>query len=149
MKLNPECIRYTLLYLEEILTYSHDSNDGIEHNYIGIRTLADKMYEKHKYSREDVYYSVEKLLEAKYISTMSMNLGSRNSILVCDISDITYEGHNFLNTIRPEKIWKATLKKAKQIGGMSIKTLSLVSSSIIQGLAGNTEFIQSIVDLLK
>lgn len=149
MKINPDCIRDILLYLENHLTYVHDQNDGIEHNYIGIRTLADKIHEKHKHSKEDVYYSVEKLLEARYISAMSMNLGSRNSILVCDIADITYEGHNFLNTIRPEKIWKATLKKAKQIGGMSIKTLSLVSSSIMQGMAGNTEFIQSIVDILK
>ena len=68
---------------------------------------------------------------------------------ICEIQNITWNGHQFLNTIRPDSIWNATKKKAKQIGGMSIHGLSLISSAIMQGLASNPDFIQSIVDKLK
>ena len=55
----------------------------------------------------------------------------------------------FLGTIRPKSIWEATKNKAKQIGGMSVHSLSIISSAIMQGLASNPDFIQSIVDKMK
>lgn len=63
----------------------------------------------------------------------------------CPISAISYNGRMFLNTIHPKTIWDATKEKAKQIGRMSIHSLSIISSAIMQGLASNTDFIQSIV----
>lgn len=55
----------------------------------------------------------------------------------------------FINKIRPDTIWNATKKKSKEIGGMSIQSLSMISTSIMQGLASNSDFIQSIVDKMK
>ena len=75
--------------------------------------------------------------------------GHDKSILYCPISDISYSGHMFLGTIRSKSIWEATKTKAKQIGGMSVHSLSIISSAIMQGLASNTDFIQSIVDKIK
>ncbi|WP_369525883.1 DUF2513 domain-containing protein [Thomasclavelia cocleata] len=62
---------------------------------------------------------------------------------------MTWNGHQFLETIRPNTIWEAVRNKAKQIGGVSISGLSIISSSVIQGLASNPDFIQSIVDKIK
>lgn len=70
-------------------------------------------------------------------------------MMFCDIENITWNGHQFLNTIRPTTIWEATKSKAKQIGGMSLHGLSMVSMSIMQGLASNPDFIQSIVNMMK
>lgn len=70
-------------------------------------------------------------------------------MMFCDIENITWNGHQFLENIRPNTIWEATKNKAKQIGGISIHGLSLISMSIIQGLASNSDFIQSIVDMMK
>lgn len=149
MKINPDCIRDVLLYLEENLAYNHDRQDGIEHNTITMYTIAEDLHNQKGYETDDVNYSVEKLLEIRYIISSGESRGRNNSILYCPISDISYNGHMFLNTIRPKTIWEATKSKAKQIGGMSIHSLSMISSTIMQGLASNSDFIQSIVDAIK
>lgn len=40
-------------------------------------------------------------------------------------------------------------KKARQIGGMSVHSMSVISSAIMQELASNHDFIQSIVDKIN
>ncbi len=149
MKLNPDCIRDVLLYLEENLSYNHERQDSIEHASITMRKISEDLHNQKGYEIDDVNYSIEKLLEIKYIIPETQLRGHNNSILYCPISDISYNGHMFLSTIRPKSIWEATKDKAKQIGGMSIQSLSMISSAIMQGLASNTDFIQSIVDKIK
>ncbi len=149
MKLNPDCIRDVLLYLEENLSYNHERQDSIEHNSIIIDKISEDLHNEKGYEIDDVNYSIEKLLEIKYIIPETTIRGNNNSILYCPISDISYNGHMFLGTIRPKSIWEATKTKAKQIGGMSIQSLSMISSAIMQGLASNSDFIQSIVDKMK
>lgn len=148
MKINPDCIRDVLLYLEENLSYNHETKSSIEHNSITIHKISEDLYKK-GYEIDDVNYSIEKLIEIRYITPATELRGHNKSILYCPISDITYSGHMFLDTIRPKSIWDATTTKAKQIGGMSIHSLSIISTSIMQGLASNSDFIQSIVDLIK
>lgn len=149
MKLNPDCIRDVLLYLEENLSYNHDNQGSIEHNSITMHKISEDLHNEKGYEIDDINYSVEKLLEIRYINSETQLRGHNNSILYCPISDISYNGHLFLGTIRPKSIWDATKKKAKQIGGMSIHSLSMISSAIMQGLASNQDFIQSIVNSLK
>lgn len=149
MKLNPDCIRDVLLYLEENLSYNHETEGSIEHNTITIHKISKDLHEEKGYEIDDINYSVEKLLEIRYIISATELRGSNNSILYCPISDISYNGHMFLGTIRPKSIWEATKNKAKQIGGMSVHSLSIISSAIMQGLASNPDFIQSIVDKMK
>ena len=149
MKLDPDCIRDVLLYLEENLSYNHDSNGSIEHNSITMHKISEDLHNEKGYEIDDVNYSIEKLLEIRYIIPATELRGHNNSILYCPIYDISYIGHIFLGTIRPKSIWEATKTKAKQIGGISIHGLSLISSAIMQGLASNPDFIQSIVDKMK
>ncbi len=146
MKLNPDCIRDVLLYLEENLSYNHERQDAIEHNSITMHKISEDLHNEKGYEIDDVNYSVEKLIEIRYIIPETQLRGHNNSILYCPISDISYNGHIFLGTIRPKSIWDATKEKAKQIGGMSVHSLSMISSAIMQGLASNSDFIQSIVD---
>lgn len=149
MKLNPDCVRDVLLYLEKNLSYNHERQDSIEHNSITVDKISEDLHNEKGYEIDEVIYSIEKLLEIRYIIPATELRGRNNSILYCPISDISYNGHMFLGTIRPKSIWEATKNKAKQIGGMSVHGLSLISSAIIQGLASNTDFIQSIVDKLN
>ena len=149
MKLNPDCIRDVLLYLEDNLSYNHDRQDSIEHNSITMHKISEDLHNQKGYEIDDINYSVEKLLEIRYIIPETKITGDNNNILYCPISDISYNGHMFLSTIRPKSIWDATKEKAKQIGGMSIQSLSMISSAIMQGLASNADFIQSIVDKIK
>lgn len=147
MKLNPDCIRDTLLYLEEQLTINCKNNTF---EFITLSQLTDGMLNKHKtkYTEEDIWYTVYNLKQVHFIEG-KINDAGNHRMMFCDIENITWNGHQFLNTIRPDTIWEATKKKAKQIGGMSISALSIISSAIMQGLASNSDFIQSIVDGLK
>ncbi len=149
MNLNPDCIRDVLLYLEENLSYNHERRDSIEHNSITMHKISEDLHNEKGYEIDDVNYSIEKLIEIRYIIPETQLRGRNNSILYCPISDISYNGHMFLGTIRPKSIWDATKEKARQIGGMSVHSLSMISSAIMQGLASNSDFIQSIVDKMK
>ena len=146
MKLKPDCVRDTLLYLEEQLTINCKNNTF---KSITLEELTEKMIEKYpKYNEEDIWYTVYNLKEVRFIEG-KINDASNHRMMFCDIENITWNGHQFLATVRPDTIWEATKAKAKQIGGMSVQGLSMISMSILQGLASNSDFIQSIVNSLK
>ena len=146
MKLNPDCVRDTLLYLEETLTINCRKDNF---NSITLHQLTKEMIDKYnKYTEDDIWYTVYNLKEIHFIEGR-INDAGKHKMMFCDIENITWNGHQFLNTIRPTTIWEATKSKAKQIGGMSLHGLSMISMSIIQGLASNPDFIQSIVNMMK
>nr|DAN83882.1 MAG TPA: protein of unknown function DUF2513 [Caudoviricetes sp.] len=90
MKLNHECFRDVLLYLEDNLNLGQkikfDLNTDI--------ALTSK------YSKEDIIYSSLKLLEADFISAKVYNTIQQYGTIVIEISSITYNGHLFLDSIR-------------------------------------------------
>ena len=147
MKLNLDCVRDTLLLLEDKLSINY-----IEDRFepITLYQLTEAMLELHpdKYTNEDVWYTIYNLIQVRYIEGIFKDAG-KQKMAICSIENISWGGHQFLATIRPETIWEATKTKAKSIGGMSVTGLSLVASSIMQGLASNQSFIQSITDMLK
>lgn len=146
MKLNPDCVRDTLLLLEEKLSINY-----VEEKFesITLYQLTEAMLELHpdKYTNEDVWYTIYNLIQVRYIEGIFKDAG-KQKMAICSIENISWGGHQFLATIRPETIWEATKSKAKAIGGMSVSGLSLVASSVIQGLASNPSFIQSIINSL-
>lgn len=146
MKLNPDCVRDTLLFLEDKLSINY-VEDRFEP--ITLYQLTEAMLELHpnKYTNEDVWYTVYNLIQVHYIEGIFKDAG-KTRLYICNIDNISWGGHQFLATIRPETIWEATKSKAKTIGGMSVTGLSLISSSIMQGLASNPSFIQSIINSL-
>lgn len=146
MQLNPDCIRDTLLLLEEQLTINYQDKNF---NSISLKQLTEMMMLKHtQYDAEDIWYTIYNLHQIHFIEGR-INDAGRQKMMFCDIENITWAGHQFLNTIRSDKIWDAVKKKATQIGGMSVYSLSLISSSIMQGIASSPDFIQSIVKLFK
>lgn len=146
MKLNPDCVRDTLLYLEETLTINCKEKNF---NSITLQQLTTEMLNKYnQYTEDDIWYTIYNLKEIHFIEGKINDTGN-HKMTFCNIENITWDGHQFLNTIRPETIWKAMKSKAKQIGGMSLHGLSMISMSIVQGLASNPDFIQSIVNMMK
>lgn len=129
MKLNPDCIRDVLLELEkqEYNTRTH------------INDLIEKLTQ---YSKEDIEYSCLKLLEGGYIVGNSSLTSYRNIPLVDDIFDITYKGHEFLNTIRPVSRWNKLKSIGNTAGSFSLKLIKDVGTKI--ALSEITEFIKNV-----
>lgn len=96
MKVNPDCVRDILLYLEENLILVDDEySSKIEHKDISLTSIIEELTNDEKYKVNEIKYSVEKLLEIGFISSKRINIGANKSIISCPISDITWDGHHF------------------------------------------------------
>ena len=145
MKLNPDCIRDILLYLEENLSYTN-SLISMEHNEIAIHKVISDVNNKYSYTKEDIQYSIEKLLEIKFIVVNQLKRNNNGYIIFGNIFDITWDGHNFLNNVRPKSVWEATKKGASKIGLMSIHSLNMISSKVIDKIISDSPLIDKIIN---
>lgn len=119
MKLNHDCVRAVLLYLEEHLELT---------NKICLTDVHIDLFDDN-----DILYTGRKLHEAGYISASIRNdvFGSDSSILV---SEITWEGHKFLDTIRDNQVWSQTKKILSKVSSSSISFVSNVASQVLANI---------------
>lgn len=143
MKLNPDCIRDTLLYLETELQI--DSTRG-KFKKIPLGKIQEHFEEK--YSKDDIWYSVYNLKEIRYIDGTFQD-SSSSVMYICNISNITWSGHEFLNSVRPKTVWDATKNGAKKLGLMSISALNMIASEITKAIVTNPTLINNIVSSIK
>lgn len=126
MKLNHDCVRDLLLYIEENLSYGY---------YIDPATVEIK-----KYSHDEILYSADKLLEANYLDGIKKTyIGSQYPTI--HINSITWSGHQFLDNIRDDGIWKSTKNVVSKFSSVSLSMLCSIASQII------TSLIKSKIDL--
>ena len=116
MKLNHDCVRDLLLYLEENLTCE---------NKIAIHNLQLKHYTK-----PELIYTADKLTEANFIKCIRKDCYDDNAVTLFAKS-ITYEGHQLLDTIRDDGVWKETKKIANKVATVPIKMLSEIGTKVI------------------
>lgn len=121
MKLKKECVRDVLKYLENNLQY----NSSIFAHEIKLQ----------KYSSEDILYTCEKLYEAGFLNIKIQKYISDEVPLIMILS-ITYEGHQFLDNIRSNAIWKETKSAMKEVGSLSINIMSQVATNLISNKLG-------------
>lgn len=80
-------------------------------------------------SAEDVAkleYHLTLLSDAKFISL------TRRSGGYWVIDGITWEGHDFLDSVRDPRIWKLTKAGAEQAGGFSVEMLKALAKGILK-----------------
>lgn len=120
MKLNKDCIRDLLIYLEDNLSYTHRISTG---------SLCLK-----DYTRDELVYTVERLSEAGFINANKICNGPCTPTY--HIFSLTYNGHQFLDTIRDDKIWKNTKIAASKLASVSIPIFQELASSLIKSTLG-------------
>ena len=118
MKLNYDCIRDIMLYLEENLELN---------NIVYLENI------KINYSDNDIKYSILKLEEIDYIKARIVKADGV-AILDAIIFDITFYGHEFLNTVRPKTVWENTKEISTKIGVNTISSLTQIASQIVTQL---------------
>lgn len=117
MKLNLDTIRTLLLYLEKNLTVSEDGFEEIDYTQISEDT---------KTSIPETINTLVVLDEAGFIQTIS-NYGDDSIDELC-VFRITYDGYQFLESVRPEPIFKKVLNLSKTIG---MTNLPLIAKTCI------------------
>lgn len=121
MKLNPECIRDIMFYLEENLTMNSD----LEINEISVFDLPEKF----NYSIEEIANTLLVLDDANFIVCYRNN--GDDAIVALDIYRITYTGYQFLESIRPDSVWKKVQTISGNIGSFSLNVISQIATSVL------------------
>lgn len=125
MKLNPDCVRDTLIAIE-----SQPIGSALQ--------LPDLCNLLPKYSEAEVFYTCKKLEEGRFI-----NAKVKQSIGVLVVDDLTYNGHEFLAKIRDEKHWGAVKKGLSAVRDFSLSAISSlaegIASAVINSYLSKTE----------
>lgn len=122
MKLDLNCIRDTLFVLEENLVL----NDDLDFRTLDVHEICEFPQMK-AYSLSEIAYTLIILEEAGFIKT---TCGS-NLIEYMDIVRLTYEGHRFLDTIRPTSTWDKIYSISEKTGLKSISTIMEIADILL------------------
>lgn len=117
MKLNPDCIRDVLLAVENCPFNECLNLDKLENQ------LPD-------YTVEDLWYTCLKLEEGNYLSLTTIMYGGSNRPGITSIGDLTYQGHEFLNSIRKPTVWDKVKNVANSCENYSLKTLGIIGQEL-------------------
>ncbi len=121
MKLNPECIRTVMLYLEENLTMNSD----LEINEISVFDLPGKI----NFSIEEIANTLLVLDDAGFI-VCYRNDGD-DAIVALDVYRITYTGYQFLESVRSDTVWEKVKKISGNVGSFSLNVISQIAASVL------------------
>lgn len=126
MKLNKSCIRKVLLYLEEHCVYKKTNfGDSLIHQVTFHELIKAK--ELSKYNEDDIKYTIVKLLEGNYINGNLIPKNSGLNFNIANISELTLCGHDLLDNIRSEPVWRETKDILSKVGDFSLSVMSQVA----------------------
>ena len=77
-------------------------------------TYFNKLFSKHKYSKDEMRYTIEKMIEGHILNIR----GSLNTYY--EITDISFYGIQLLEKIHPETIWEKTKSIANKVGNHTL-----------------------------
>lgn len=123
MKLNPDCIRDILFYVEE----KTDLKSMVR---IGSKYMPEELS---KYPIDEVLYHIKQCeLSGLFGEKVSWYMSGD-----CMIRYLSPAGHKFLSDIRSDNAWNKTKQIAGNIGANSIDTLKQIATGVITALIQN------------
>lgn len=119
MKLNKDCVRDLLLYVENQELGKHVYNHELENIFA----------KENNYTPEEVEYATRKLKEAKFIH--ADGVFNDGSWIEYGIGEITWDGHQFLDNIRDDKVWKTVKRTVSKLSSVSLPLMSKLAWATI------------------
>ena len=81
------------------------------------------------FSKADLFYSIYNLEQAGYLVVSILRTGG-GAIYNCEIRDITYRGHEFLNHIRDDSQWGKVRSAANAVRDYSLSAIESIAEGI-------------------
>lgn len=125
MKLDHKCIRNILLAVEQ----ECGLNDSLTVKDVSLDNLCKNEY-LNDYSKKEIFYTILKLKEADFLDC-SYRYAS-DVLYFCYISNLTFNGHEYLDSIRNNKVFDAVMEKVNAIGGGA--TIEIIKALAIKQL---------------
>ena len=120
MRLDMDCVRNILLELEDLPADCH--------------TLYAFPKSIDKHGIDAVEYTLAKLKEGEYINAdISLLPSGRYNIL--GIYNMTYDGHQFLESIRSPKVWAKITNSFNKVGSSSFSMAAHIATEVLTELA--------------
>lgn len=124
MRLNPDCIRAVLFYIE---SNQNMKNGAI--NSLGSENVVNGL--KSSFDEDDIRYSIKQLNDSYYLKSTVLKTPN----YICFISDITPRGHDFINNVRNEVAWNKTMEVVEQNNSFSLEILGQIANAIASAFA--------------
>ena len=114
MKLNHDAVRFILLTIE--IEIGNDKR--VENTY----------FHNKGYNNSEVDYAIKLLYDEEYIEGVDIStLGAYGY----KIFGLKWKGHDLLDNIRDDGVWKETKSKAARVGSASLNILSQIAIAVI------------------
>lgn len=126
MKLDHDCVRDILLWLEENCQFA-----GPQRPKTVVQELSSK------YEASQIKYCIQLLTQIGYINGgITIAPAGPGHVVVepHDIQNLTWEGHEYLDTIRDSTVWEKTKDVASSLKSVSLRTMGTIASQIVIGL---------------
>ena len=120
MRLNIECVRDILLFIEK----STDNDSLSVSSEKIISALTD-------YSNSDIYYHIRQIHKYKYVDNVFY---ADNEPLI--IGGLTPDGRDFVDNIRDNKVWSYTKKALSSISSVSLPILGSLAEKQVSKILG-------------
>ena len=130
MKLNINCVRDTLIALENMSSLE----DGLTPKYLSIEDFENNQNTS-KYSKKEIVYTLRKLKEGGLIIANFQYTG--NELYMATITELTYEGHQYLESISNSKIFDMAMNKLDELGsGVTLDILKALCTKLLKETLG-------------
>ncbi len=141
MNLNIDCIRDVLIYCADNINVEKTTVGKWNLKYVSLHSLYQSDL-KDNYSEKEIMYSVSKLYECGFIEIR--NRVPKQSIYMesCHIVDVTFRGHQFLESIKEPSSWEKTKSIAKSVGNYTLNFIEDTAQKI--AVAATTALIAKI-----
>lgn len=122
MRLNHDCIRDVMLYIEQNITERYSVLSG--------QKLATDLSDK--YDANTIAYTLYQLENAKLIGDL---VSADNYNMPLKIRDLTWSGHEYLDNIRDKTAWSKL--KESGLASMSLDVAKELAKEIVLSIAKN------------
>lgn len=146
MKLNYDCIRKILLYIE--------ANSGYEPNTTIYKIIQPKEISKalcdDKLTDEEITYAIQLLFEEGYFNVDKKPVyGQNNTLFDLDITSLSWRGNELLNSIRNNTAWNAVIERSKKVGAGTIGQIANMAFSLGNAMLTDPNALQNFFDGTK
>lgn len=122
---------------EEYGTFGDKRKTTYKINMIVDNGYFNKLFLKHKYTKDELQYIIEKMIEDRILDIM----GSLDTY--CEITDLFY-GMQLLEKIRPETTWEKTKSIANKVGNNTLSFIEDTAQKI--AVTATVTLIESLVN---
>lgn len=120
MRLNNDCIRDVLLYIED--------NTDYKKRFINI----DKLLTDLDYDENTLFYHISMISQANLVDKV---VYADNKPI--STSSLSWNGHQYLDNIRDDKVWSMVKDKTKNLASVSLNVLIPLASKLLENMLFN------------